>query len=118
MSEQDLGARPSPRADEAREDAIVIEPRDLDSVRRALARDSAAGALAQFERDQLARDIADIESATAALQRAEPALASWSRPQTPAVAKTRPLWLLIGLLWLSTAIVTVGAAYAIAVLYG
>jgi hypothetical protein len=32
--------------------------------------------------------------------------------------KTRPLWLLIGLLWLSTAIVTVGAACAIAVLYG
>jgi hypothetical protein len=114
MSEQHLGARPSPRSDEA----ILIEPRDLESVRRALARESAAGGLAQFERDQLARDIADIESATAALQRAEPALESWSRPQTPAVAKTRPLWLLIGLLWLSTAIVTVGAAYAIVTLAG
>ncbi len=114
MSEQDLGARPSPRPDEA----ILIEPRDLESARRALARDSASGGLAQFERDQLARDIADIESATAALQRAEPALESWSKPQAPAATKTRPLWLLIGLLWLSTAILTAGAAYAIVTLAG
>ncbi len=76
----------------------------------ALARDSAGGALAQFERDQLARDIADIESATAALRRAEPALESWTKPPTPAVTKPRPLWLLIGVLWLSTALVTAGAA--------
>ena len=114
MSEQDLGARQSPHPDEA----IVIEPRDLESVKRALARDSATGTLAQFERDQLARDIADIESATAALQRAEPALESWSKPQSPAAPKTRPLWLLIGMLWLSTALVTVGAAYAIITLAG
>jgi len=107
MSEQDLGARQSPHPDEA----IVIEPRDLESVKRALARDSATGTLAQFERDQLARDIADIESATAALQRAEPALESWSKPQSPAAPKTRPLWL-------STALVTVGAAYAIITLAG
>jgi hypothetical protein len=114
MSEQDLGARSSNRPDET----ILIEPRDLESARRALARDSAGGALAQFERDQLARDIADIESATAALRRAEPALESWTKPQTPAAAKTRPLWLLMGLLWLSTALLTVGAAYAIATLAG
>jgi hypothetical protein len=114
MSEQNLGARPSNRPD----DGILIEPRDLESARRALARDSAGGALAQFERDQLARDIADIESATAALRRAEPALESWTKPQTPAVAKPRPLWLLIGLLWLSTALLTAGAAYAIATLVG
>jgi hypothetical protein len=113
MSEQNLGARPSNRPDEA----ILIEPRDLESARRMLARDS-GGALAQFERDQLARDIADIESATAALRRAEPALESWTKPQTPAVTKSRPLWLLIGLLWLSTALLTAGAAYAIATLAG
>ena len=114
MSEQDLGARPSNRRDEA----ILIEPRDLQSARQALAHDGAGGTLAQFERDQLARDIADIENATAALQRAEPALESWSKPQTPAAAKTRPLWMLIGLLRLSTAILTVGAAYAIVTLAG
>jgi hypothetical protein len=115
MSEQDLGARASHRPDEA----ILIEARDLESARQALARGSAGGALAQFERDQLARDIADIENATAALRRAEPALESWTKPQTPPTAtKARPLWLLIGLLWLSTAILTVSAAYAIATLAG
>jgi hypothetical protein len=115
MSEQDLGAQPSHSADAA----IVIEPSDLETARQALARSDAAGALAQFERDQLARDIADIESAAAALRRAEPALQTWTKPQMPAVVpKSRPLWLLIGLLWLSTAILTVGAAYAFAVLYG
>jgi hypothetical protein len=114
MSEQELGARPSDRSDQA----ILIEPRDLGSARRALARVNAVGALAQFERDQLARDIADIESATAALRRAEPALESWTKPQTPSVTKSRPLWLLIGLLWLSTALLTVGAAYAIASIAG
>jgi hypothetical protein len=113
MSEQELRARPS-----ASEKAMVIKPRDLETARRALSRTDAGGALARFERDQLARDIADIESATAALRRAEPALQSWTTPQMPAAPKTRPLWLLIGLLWLSTAIVTVGAVYTIAVLYG
>ena len=114
MSEQELGARRTDRSDKA----ILIEPRDLEPARQALMRTDSSGALAQFERDQLARDIADIESATAVLRRAEPALQSWTEPQTPAVTKSRPLWLLIGFLWLSTAIVTVGAAYAFAVLYG
>ncbi|HEX3501899.1 MAG TPA: hypothetical protein VHU22_00755 [Xanthobacteraceae bacterium] len=114
MPEPDLGARPARRVDTA----IVIEPRDLVSAREALMRAEATGELAEFERDQLARDIADIENATAALRRAEPALQSWTKPQAPVVPKLRPLWLLMGLVWLSTAILTVGAAYAIAALYG
>ena len=36
----------------------------------------------------------------------------------PAIAKPRPVWLLIGLLWLSTALVTAGAVVAIATLGG
>jgi len=114
MSEQELGARPFYHTDKA----IVIEPRDLESARQALIHNDTAGTLAQFERDQLARDLADIENAAAALRRAEPALQSWTKPAVPVVPTSRPLWLLIGLLWLSTAIVTVGAACAIAVLYG
>jgi hypothetical protein len=113
MSEQELGARPFRHTDHP----IMIEPRDLESMRQAQAHDDAV-TLAQFERDQLARDLADIENAAAALRRAEPALQSWTKPPAPVVPKSRPLWLLIGLLWLSTAIVTVGAACAIAVLYG
>ena len=77
------------------------------------------GALTRFEQEQLAREFADIERASAALRLGEPALQSWIKPATPAAAnKPRPLWLLIGVLWLSTAIVTVGALAAIASLAG
>jgi hypothetical protein len=73
--------------------------------------------------DQLARDIADIERATAALRRAQPGLEAWTEPATDdrsagAMRKARPVWPLIGLLWLSTALVTVGAVAAIARLAG
>jgi len=44
------------------------------------------GALAQAVRDQLARDIADIEQASAALRRAEPGLETWSAA-TPAAVR-------------------------------
>jgi hypothetical protein len=77
-----------------------------------------AGSLAPGEPDQLARDIAAIERAAAALRKAEPALESWSNPPPQAGRKPRPVWLLIGVLWVSTALVTVGAAVAIAVLVG
>jgi hypothetical protein len=77
--------------------------------------------------DQLARDFAEIERASAALRKAEPALEKWA--DTPAssgsdevpaaaLAKPRPVWLFIGLLWLSTALVTAGAVAAIARLAG
>ena len=73
--------------------------------------------------DQLARDLADIERAAEALRRGQPALETWNGPRgddRPAVGmrKPRPVWLLIGLLWLSTALVTVGAVAAIARLVG
>ena len=73
--------------------------------------------------DRLARDLADIERASETLRRAQPGLEDWSRPRAddrPAVAmrKPRPVWLLIGLLWISTALVTVGAVAAIARLAG
>jgi hypothetical protein len=77
--------------------------------------------------EQFARDIADIERATLALRRAEPSLEMWSEAgsetrtddaATLVIRKTRPVWLLIGLLWLSTALVTVGAVAAIARLVG
>jgi hypothetical protein len=70
------------------------------------------------EPDQLARDIAAIERATAALRKAEPALESWSDRPPQASHKPRPVWLLVGVLWISTAIVTVGAAVVIAALVG
>jgi hypothetical protein len=77
-----------------------------------------AGLPAPAEPDQLARDIAAIERATAALRKAEPTLESWSDPPPQVSHKPRPIWLLVGVLWISTAIVTVGAAVAIAALVG
>jgi hypothetical protein len=81
------------------------------------------GPIAPGHADQLERDLADIERAAAALRRAQPALEAWSRPRTDernpvAIRKPRPVWLLIGLLWISTALVTVGAVAAIARLAG
>lgn len=69
-------------------------------------------------REQLAREIADIERAAAILRLAEPALQTWSTPTIPVLGKPRPLWLLIGVLWLSTALVTAGTVVAIATLAG
>jgi hypothetical protein len=112
MSEHFLGSPPAGRSS----DAILIEPQGFDPARRNGGHQNAeqTDALAQFEREQLARDIADIERATATLQRGEPALESWTRPAALAASKPRPLWLLIGVLWLSTALITAGAVVAIA----
>jgi hypothetical protein len=68
--------------------------------------------------DDIARDIAEIERARAALLLAEPGLLPSNRPPPKVLAKTRPLWLLISVVWLSTALVTLGAAVVISALVG
>jgi hypothetical protein len=120
MSEQTLG--PSPKGRSTGE-AILIETPGLDELRAGRGSVSqedleSARALAQLARDQLARDIADIEHASAALRRAEPALESWTGRSAASAPKTRPLWLLIGVLWVSTALVTAGAVVVIAAFAG
>ena len=74
--------------------------------------------LAAADQAQLERDIAAIERASAALRNADPALESWSLQQTAPLHKPRPVWLLIGVLWLSTALATLGAVFAISALVG
>jgi hypothetical protein len=117
MSGHSLGSLPS---DPSTDDAFVIEPRRAEPHERAtdkIVDDTRA--LTQFEQDQLAREYADIERASAALRLGEPQLRSWSTPAVPAAAKKpRALWLVIGILWLSTAVITVGAVAAIATLAG
>jgi hypothetical protein len=76
------------------------------------------GSLTTADREQLEREIAAIERASAALRRAEPQLESWIDLPAPNVEKPRPVWLLIGVLWLSTALVTIGAVFAISALVG
>jgi hypothetical protein len=68
--------------------------------------------------DQLAADIAEIERAAAALRKAEPALEEWTERPRRAAGKPRSIWLLIGVLWLSSALVAAGAVAAIAAFVG
>jgi hypothetical protein len=101
-------------------DALSLGDRAIEPAgRRATDGDADMSALHQFEQAQLAREYADIERASATLRLAQPALQSWIKPPSPpAVAKSRPLWLLISVLWLSTALVTAGTVAAIATLAG
>jgi hypothetical protein len=117
MSTSDLG---SPRSDHSDNDVIAVERRRIDAVGEDVGGQvvDVSSVSAQADRDQLERDFADIERAAAALRRAEPALESWTQPMAAPVRKPRPLWLLIGLLWLSTALVTAGAVVTIARLAG
>jgi hypothetical protein len=108
MLKQNVGSLPSADAE-----SISLEPRLGDAGLAAEANTPDPSV-----HDQLARDIADIESATAALLKAEPELESWSEADVPAAYKPRPVWLIIGVLWLSTVLVTAGAVVAIATLAG
>jgi hypothetical protein len=72
------------------------------------------GPSAQNVEEQLAREYADIERATLALRKAPPAPETRRKAARRLFAGPRSLWLLIGALWLSTALVTAGAVVAIA----
>jgi hypothetical protein len=76
--------------------------------------------LAPVARDQLARDIAEIEQAAAALRRSEPSLEPRfpdSPPRTE-LRKVRSIWILVALIWLSAASVVSCAIGAIFLLFG
>ena len=110
-------------SDGAQGNAILEQIRNLDRVPRDNARmnDDKSGVHEAADRDQLAHDIAAIEHASALLRRAEPALQSWSEPPVTSATigqSARPVWLLIGVLWISTALVALGAVYAISTLVG
>jgi hypothetical protein len=77
-------------------------------------RSGAADPSAQNVAEQLAREYADIERATLALQKAPPTPAPRRKLPRRFTAKPRSLWLLIGVLWLSTALVTAGAVVVVA----
>jgi hypothetical protein len=120
MPNHDLGYQPSGGADG---DAALSE---IDAFDTAL-RDGRYGAAQEIgsldPADQVALGIAEIERAAAALRKAQPTLEAWtasSNNELPSVTppKPRPVWLLIGLLWLSTALVAAGAVATIARLAG
>jgi hypothetical protein len=117
MSKHHLGFLPS-RGAEA--DAVLERGRGPDLGEDVAQATMDGPTLAAADRAQLERDIAAIERATAALRRGDPALESWTDgPLPPApIRKPRPVWLLIGVLWLSTALVTLGAVFALSALVG
>jgi len=99
--------------------AIAEEGRRTDTPRNVKVKHPDGSALlAAADRDHLERELAAIERAAAALRRADPKLEKWDDVPAPAMHKPRPVWLLIGVLWLSTALMTVGAAVAISALVG
>jgi hypothetical protein len=115
MSDQDAGFLPSDGA----ADSVVGAARALDAAHDvATANGDDVGLLAATDREHLEREIAAIERAAEALRKAEPGLESWSDMPAPKVHKPRPIWLLIGVLWLSTALVTIGAVFALSALVG
>jgi hypothetical protein len=110
--------------------ADVVEARSLQPARVVSAMADEADKLSQPDHDQFASqdqfaseeqfasDVAAIEHATAALRKADPALESGTAPATETPPKSRPVWLIVGVLWLSTALVTAGAVVAISRLVG
>ena len=119
MSKDVLGSMPKGNADW---DSAFDAVRRLDAARRTV--EDVVGerrSTMRTDSDQMARDIAEIERATAALRKAEPALEAWTerpRSRTRPPRKPRSVWVIIGALWLSTALVTAGAVAAIAKLVG
>ena len=60
-------------------------------------------------REQLASEFAAIERAIGYIAPGRAGLESWTNSAVSGDAKPRPVWLLIGVLWLSTALATISA---------
>lgn len=74
---------------------------------------------AAVDSDELARAIADIEIASAALRQSAPALEPWQPdPETRGEQRYLPVWILIGAVWITVLLVLSGATGAILYLAG
>jgi hypothetical protein len=113
-----------PTASAAWDDALDVVSR-LEAAHERLASETAPASTpparpAALEPDEFARAIADIELASEALRRAQPALETAQDRPIVSTQVTGPhsVWLLIGLVWVSTVAVTAGVIYTIASLVG
>jgi hypothetical protein len=97
-------------------DAVVAAAPTPDAANAIAVNEDDFALLAAADREHLEREIAAIERAAAALRRAEPGLESWADLPAQPAYKPRPIWLLIGFLWVSTALVTIGAIFAVSAL--
>ena len=74
---------------------------------------------AAVDSDELARAIAEIEIASAALRQSEPALEPWQLDeQTHRTERYLPVWVLIGAVWITALLALSGATGAILYLAG
>jgi hypothetical protein len=73
---------------------------------------------AAVDPDQLARAVAEIEKASAALRQAEPGLEVGVPDALPRRSSYWSIWLLIGGVWISATLVVAGATGAILYLFG
>lgn len=130
-----LGAKPTDRSGwsdafeavsrlaAAREAAMdgVTEDRRGAAVRGLTASDVVAGARKQgVDPDQLARAVAEIEKASAALRRSEPTL-EVGLPAATRIGtrkKYSSVWILIGSIWISATLVVAGATAGILYVMG
>ena len=96
--------------------AAVLEARQRSASAPAPVQTTAA----PIDPDQLARAVAEIEQASAALRRSEPALEVWLPEQATRGDARRHLsvWFLIGGIWISATLVVAGATGAIIYLLG
>jgi hypothetical protein len=80
--------------------------------------DQIAAPAAPIDPDQLARAVAEIEKASAALREAEPGL-EVGLPDAPSHRrKYWSIWLLVGAVWISATLVVAGATGAILYVFG
>jgi hypothetical protein len=68
-----------------------------------------------FEPDQFARDIEEIERAAIALREGEPNLEPWTTGTTAVLDQPKPrsVWLFVGAIWITAVLVTGAATLAI-----
>jgi len=87
---------------------------------RAVPGPAPASARRDLDPDQLAIAVAEIEQASAALRRSEPALEVWSPDLVKRGEKRKYLsvWILIGGIWISATLVVAGATGAILYVLG
>jgi len=100
------------------QDRLRVAPEEGPADRRQS--DLEAGKVAPVDPGQLARAVAEIEKASAALRRSEPALEIWRPGSAPRreARKHLSVWLLIGGIWISATLMVAGATGAILYLLG
>jgi hypothetical protein len=112
-AKRNAAAAPKPDATSAKEPTkkSIKEPTKPAS-------DQATAEIPPMDPDQLARAVAEIEKASAALREAEPGL-EVGLPSAPSHRrKYWSIWLLIGAVWISATLVVAGATGAILYLFG